>query len=238
MDGAQDVYLTGSPSITFWKLVYRRHTSFACESIEQVFNGSVGYGRKVSATVSRNGDLVTTAYLEITLKKAAGDAFYPAEAFVKEIELEIGGQKIDRVNSDWYRLYDELFRTDAEKAAYKRLTNFDAGAENGCVKRFYVPLIFYFNKNPGLALPLIALTLQRGKASCRIHGGSGSGKTTWTSSSTTSDASLHTPCRHHRRSPQDPGTSCGERPDGGGTVEATLSNCGKPVKPVGVPKAL
>ncbi len=158
--GAQDVYLTGSPSITFWKLVYRRHTSFALESIEQVFNGSVGYGRKVSATVSRNGDLVTTAYLEITLTRNTGttyEPYYPAEAFIKEVELEIGGQRIDRVYSDWYRIYDELFRTDAEKDAYKRMTNFDANAPDGQVRKFYLPLIFFFCTNPGLALPLIAL---------------------------------------------------------------------------------
>jgi hypothetical protein len=205
LDGAQDVYLTGSPSITFWKLVYRRHTSFALEAIEQVFNGSVGYGRKVSATVSRNGDLVTTAYLEVTLKRKTGTQYppyYPAEAFIKEIELEIGGQRIDRVYSDWYRIYDELFRTDAEKDAYKRMTNFDADAPNGQVRRFYVPLIFFFNTNPGLALPLIALIiLQRAKASCRFQGGPGIGKTTWTSStSSTSDASLHRTAG--RRSPQ------------------------------------
>lgn len=183
--GAQDVYLTGSPSITFWKLVYRRHTSFALETIEQVFNGSTGFGRKVSATVSRNGDLVTTAYLEVTLKRKTGTTYppyYPAEAFIKEVELEIGGQKIDKVTSDWYRIYDELFRTDAEKDAYKRMTNFDAGAPDAQVRRFYVPLIFFFNTNPGLALPLIALILQRAKASCRFHRGSGFGKTTWTSS--------------------------------------------------------
>lgn len=193
--GAQDVYLTGSPSITFFKLVYRRHTSFALEAIEQVFNGTTGFGRKVSATVSRNGDLVTTAYLEITLKRNTGtdnEPFYPAEAFVKEIELEIGGQRIDRVYSDWYRIYDELFRTDAEKDAYKRMTNFDAGAPDEQVRRFYLPLIFFFNNNAGLALPLIALkVLQRAKASCRVHQGPGLGKTTWTSLTTTSDASLH-----------------------------------------------
>ena len=51
--GAQDIYLTGSPSITFWRIVYRRHTSFAQELISQVFNGTVGWGRRVSATVSR-----------------------------------------------------------------------------------------------------------------------------------------------------------------------------------------
>ena len=45
--GAQDVYLTGNPQITFFKVVYRRHTNFALESIQQTFNGSVGYGQRV-----------------------------------------------------------------------------------------------------------------------------------------------------------------------------------------------
>jgi hypothetical protein len=30
--GAQDVYLTGNPQITFFKVAYRRHTNFALES--------------------------------------------------------------------------------------------------------------------------------------------------------------------------------------------------------------
>ena len=65
--GAQDIYLTGNPQITFFKVVYRRHTNFSMESIEQTFNGSTGFGKKVSCTVSRNGDLVHTVYLEVTL---------------------------------------------------------------------------------------------------------------------------------------------------------------------------
>ena len=59
--GAQDVYLTGNPQITFFKVVYRRHTNFALESIQQTFNGSVGYGQRVTATISRNGDLISRA---------------------------------------------------------------------------------------------------------------------------------------------------------------------------------
>ena len=51
-------YLTGNPSITFWKVVYRRYTSFALESIEQVFSGSVNYGKKVSCTVSQSNRLI------------------------------------------------------------------------------------------------------------------------------------------------------------------------------------
>ena len=72
--------------------MYRRYTSFALEAIEQTFNGSVDYGKKVSCTVSRNGDLVSTMFLEVTLKKSSGASFYPAENFLKEVELEIGGR--------------------------------------------------------------------------------------------------------------------------------------------------
>ena len=64
--GAQDVYLTGNPQITFFKVVYRRHTNFAVENIEQVFNGAADFGRKVTCQISRNGDLITKMYLRVT----------------------------------------------------------------------------------------------------------------------------------------------------------------------------
>ena len=65
--GAQDVYLTGNPQITFWKVTYRRYTNFAVESIEQTFNGQADFGRRVTCTISRNGDLAYRTYLQITL---------------------------------------------------------------------------------------------------------------------------------------------------------------------------
>ena len=65
--GAQDIYLTGNPQITFFKVVYRRHTNFSVESIEQTFNGTATFGKKVSCTISRNGDLVHRVYLETTV---------------------------------------------------------------------------------------------------------------------------------------------------------------------------
>ena len=65
--GAQDIYLTGNPQITYWKVVYRRHTNFSMESIEQTFNGSADFGKKVSCTISRNGDLMYRVYLQVTL---------------------------------------------------------------------------------------------------------------------------------------------------------------------------
>jgi hypothetical protein len=142
--------------------VYRRHTNFAIESIEQTFNGTPGFDKKVSCTISRNGDLISDVFLEVKLKKVASatKTWWPAEALIGEVELEIGGQRIDRMNNTFLRIYDELFRKDAEKDAYARMVNFtaDEQAANAEVeKRFFVPLIFFFNRNVGLALPLIAL---------------------------------------------------------------------------------
>ena len=70
--GAQDIYLTGNPQITFFKVVYRRHTNFSMEAIEQTFNGSADFGKRVTCTVSRNGDLMHKVYLQVTVPALAG----------------------------------------------------------------------------------------------------------------------------------------------------------------------
>ena len=163
--GAQDIYITGNPQITFFKIVYRRHTNFAIEAIEQTFNGTIGFGKKVSATISRNGDLVTNLWLEIVLTKsgAVNTTYFPAEEFVTDVEFELGGQRIDKHYADWFRIYDELFRSNEEQAAYQRMTDFVDYEVVAQSKRMYLPLIFFFNKNPGLALPLIALQYHEAK---------------------------------------------------------------------------
>jgi len=154
--GAQDVYLTGNPQITFFKTVYRRYTNFAVESIQQTINGSVGFGNKVSTQISRNGDLITDIVVEFVLTKV-GPTFYCAEQLLQDVELEIGGQRIDKHYADWFRMYDSLFRMDNDRENYRRMTDFVNDEPATAVKRFYVPLIFFFNQTPGLALPLIAL---------------------------------------------------------------------------------
>ncbi len=173
--GAQDIYITGNPQITFFKVVYRRHTNFAIESIEQTFNGTVGFGKKVSATISRNGDLITDCWLEVKMTKD-GSTWFPVEELLSTVELEIGGQRIDKHYSDWFRVYSEIFRRSNEKEQYKRLVDFvdgetdGAGAIPNVSKRFYFPLIFFFNKNPGLALPLIALQYHEVKLNFELKG--------------------------------------------------------------------
>ena len=80
--GAQDVYLTGNPQITFFKVVYRRHTNFSMEAIEQTFNGTADFGKKVTCTVSRNGDLIHRIYLQVTQKVYGGSTTPTLDAWV------------------------------------------------------------------------------------------------------------------------------------------------------------
>ena len=160
--GAQDVYLTGNPKVTFFQAVYKRHTNFAMEIIEQTVNGTASNDGRISVTIARNGDLIGDMYLE--LKTASGLAtregdlsvssgVWAAERAVKSVELSIGGQRIDKHYQRWWRLYSELYLTTDKKTEWAKLTT-DATGGSGTV---FLPLIFFFNRNPGLYLPLIAL---------------------------------------------------------------------------------
>ena len=156
--GAQDVYLTGNPKVTFFQAVYKRHTNFAMENIEQTVNGTAANSGRVSVTVARNGDLVGDMYLELesnvdtsVTSDTTSDNNWIAERAINNVELSIGGQRIDKHYQKWWRLYSELYLDESKKASWAKL----ATAKDG--KTVYLPLIFFFNRNPGLYLPLIAL---------------------------------------------------------------------------------
>lgn len=175
--GAQDVYLTGNPQITFFKVVYRRHTNFSMECIEQTLTGNPDFGRKSSVTVIRNGDLATRLYLKVILNSVIDSNFTGrfawvrrlGHALVKSIEVEIGGSRIDKHYGIWMDIWYELTRTDMQERGYKEmigdvpeLTKLDRVRDDGTgiIKdqfTLFVPLLFWFCRNPGLALPLIAL---------------------------------------------------------------------------------
>jgi len=170
--GAQDVYLTSSPQITFFKTVYRRHTQFALESIQQTFSGAADFGRRVTVTLQRNGDLVTNMYLNVVLP--SGDASTTTSpngtwawvsrlghSVISYVELNIGGTRIDRQYGDWMTVWYELARNFAKDRGYNQMIgNTDAlttlqTAHNGA--NLWIPLYFFHCRNDGLALPLIAL---------------------------------------------------------------------------------
>jgi len=174
--GAQDIYLTGNPQITFFKVVYRRHTNFSMESIEQTINGTVGASKRVTSTVSRNGDLLGRMYIEhqIVATATANDDNYGTQ-MIDNVELEIGGQQIDKQYGHWMEANLELTEPNPtgnthtmEAAAAEATTNATkiqklaaAGGVDGAALEYdnliWVPLQFYFCRNPGCYIPLIAL---------------------------------------------------------------------------------
>ena len=172
--GAQDVYLTGNPQITFFKVVYRRHTNFAMESIEQTFNGTGAFGNKVQCPIVRNGDLITKMYLRTTVSAGtsigASGAYSSIKwawvkmlghALISSVELEIGGTRIDKHYGEWLTIWNELSRKIGQDRGYDQMIG---NVESLTVLdlqhpafTMWVPLKFFFCRFDGLALPLIAL---------------------------------------------------------------------------------
>ena len=177
--GAQDVYLTGQPKVTFFQAVYKRHTNFAMENIIQTVNGSVGSGNRVSVTIARNGDLIGNMYVSLAPSVSSGkntdgnsvnlnftsdnvnpDYNWVAERSIQDLELTIGGQRIDKHYQAWWRLYAELFLSEPDKMEWGKMTSCANTNVTGIATtdvRVNLPLLFFFNRNPGLYLPLIAL---------------------------------------------------------------------------------
>ena len=168
--GAQDVYLTGNPQITFFKVVYRRHTNFAIEAIQQTPTGSNSLGSRASFQITRNGDLIHRVYFNGKIKNdntavaTNNVALVPnfGQKLLKNVELEIGGQRIDKHYSEWLYIWNELSLPAGKLSGYNTMVG--ANTANLCTKlggqkeyELYVPLEFWFCRNVGLALPLIAL---------------------------------------------------------------------------------
>jgi hypothetical protein len=197
--GAQDVYLTGNPQVTFFKQLYRRYSNFALESVEQTFNGTPNFGKKVTATISRNGDLVNRMYVQVTLPQVDLNQICPdvsgaqfrwlnwiGHNIIRNVDIEVGGQRIDKHYGDWLHIWNELTRPAGKQLGYmdmvgnvpdlvNLITNVGedgacdsdcnpgephvTGEMRSCCPEYtlYIPLQFWFNRHVGLSLPLIAL---------------------------------------------------------------------------------
>ena len=161
--GAQDIYLTGNPQITFFKVVYRRHTNFSMECIQQTISGSSTVGTSSSSgtvTISRNGDLVSGIHIASSTAN-----IHHGDELVQDVELEIGGQKIDKHVTEWMQIWTELTTPKGKEDGVAYMTaaaGHPSAATEGVrgvdgVGTVILPLQFWFCRNPGLALPLIAL---------------------------------------------------------------------------------
>lgn len=176
--GAQDMFLTGQPQITFFRVIYKRHTNFAVESMENTFIGSAGFGKKAQIEIVRNGDLITKTYLKVVIPATllqVNQSSNPnttfdgkwawvtklGHAIINSIEFTIGGGQIDKHYGDWLNIWYELARNFAQDRGYdKMIGNYPELTRLSTTHpaaTLYIPLQFYFNRNDGLALPLIAL---------------------------------------------------------------------------------
>jgi hypothetical protein len=164
--GAQDVYLTGNPQITFFKVVYRRHTNFSMECIEQPLDSS-RFGGTHNVQVLRNGDLAGRMYLKTTLPALTGNNGDCAwvrrvgHALIDYVECTVGGSQVDKHYGTWYDLWYELTHTNEQERGYSKMigdvSECTTLASSTSEYTLYIPLQFWFNRNTGLALPLIAL---------------------------------------------------------------------------------
>jgi len=156
--GAQDVYLTGNPQITFFKSVYKRHTNFSIEAIEQTFNGTPDFNSRVTCQISRNGDLINRVYLQLKLTGTTNYCKYFGLRLLNYVELEIGGQRIDRHYAHWLYIWNELTLPVSKRDGWNNMVGAYGGTVGTSINStLYVPLEFWFCRNIGLALPLIAL---------------------------------------------------------------------------------
>ena len=203
--GSEDIYLTGNPQITHFKVIYKRHTNFSIESIPQNFDGTPDFGHRVSCTIARNGDLINNIYLRALIRGESGDVINPNNKLnangtisfnlpnnwtgyrmIKSASIEIGGQLIDKHYGHWMNVWTSLTlpndqKNNIEEIAMKdkllqsitvnantelfNLTGTNQNPNQGTNdqhfitidREIYVPLQFWFCRNPGLALPLIAL---------------------------------------------------------------------------------
>lgn len=173
--GVQDIYLIGNPQITFFKVVYKRHTNFSMESIQATFDGNIDFGQKVSALLPRNGDLAHTIILEVDLPQIESDDTTATgtydisyvnslgHALIRYVEIEIGGNLIDRQYGQWMEIWTQLSSDEAKQNGYREMLSRYTGSEISNYRNVsgpitvYIPLQFWFCRNIGLALPLVAL---------------------------------------------------------------------------------
>lgn len=166
--GIENLYLTEQPQITFFKTVYYRHTEFSVESIPQFFNIKADFSSRVSCIIAPNADLINKIYVTITLPAISplpnGAVFRWVDnigySIIEYAEIEIGGKVIDIEYGEWLYIWGELNKTNTFEGLntmignVPELTNFSTSKDEYIL---YVPLQFWFCRQPSLSLPIIAL---------------------------------------------------------------------------------
>lgn len=185
-NGIEDIFLINNPEITFFKVVYRRHTNFSTEVIPQYFKHKPDFGKRISCILSKNGDLIRKMHLVIALPsipvfKDDNGCIDPLLKFawtrrigyviIKRVEIEIGGQIVDCQYGEWLNIWYELTVPKNKTlnkiiGDIKELTDYSNGKKG---YKLFIPLQFWFNRNTGLSLPLVALNSNEVKINLELN---------------------------------------------------------------------
>jgi len=163
--GLQDIYLIGNPQITFFKTIYKRYTNFSIESIQQSISGRTDFGQYIQVPIERKGDLIKDIIFDILLPTLPNGYYWTngiGNVLLQQVDLEIGGQLIDRHYSEWLDIWSQLTINESKIGAYNSMVgnyNSFSSLENNATEQLqlHIPMFFWFNREYSLALPLIAL---------------------------------------------------------------------------------
>jgi len=176
--GEENVFLNDNPQITFFKIVYKRYTNFSIETVKCNFVEQLSFGSKYTVEIPKTGDLMHKLWLVIDLPSVPiiynlqntvdkrlkfAWARKVAYALINYIDIDIGGQVIDRQWGEWMNILNELNTTNFNSSLNQYIGNTPEFYEYKNTStgipslRLHVPLQFWFFKNSGFALPLLAL---------------------------------------------------------------------------------
>ena len=176
--GLQDIFLTGDPDITYFQQVYKKHSKFALETVDNVFyNKSVNFGDTIRAVVERRGDLIRNIYFRIELSEIDPSTIAYTNsignAIVEYADLIIGGQVIQRINGEYMEIFNQMFVDESQQSGVT-VTTGTTSSRTGLLafpsyRTFYMNLPFYFRRDDSLAIPLCALTLQEVEVEIKLR---------------------------------------------------------------------
>lgn len=163
--GVQDLYLSTNPQMSLFKVVYHRHTNFSVESIRQTFEGEVDFGKSVTVRIGRDGDLLHRIMIELdipAITSTNGNTISWVNALghviIERADLYIGELLVDRHYGEWFEIWSELSLDQSKRNGYNNMiSKYESFTSVTGPLKLLIPLQFWFCRNIGLSLPLVAL---------------------------------------------------------------------------------
>ena len=179
--GAQDVYITGDPEVSFFRQNFRRHTNFAIKPERVDYIGQFNAGAEVTIPIKSKGDLLSYVWIEATdIQTALGNTgLFATGQSATEFTLLIGGQQVCKLDSLFIQgVHNVLYNDTSAKASCAVTTSVaSANAKSAIgsgVGSDYFVIPFFFSEDWTKALPLVAMQYHEVEIRIKCRSGLGS----------------------------------------------------------------